>query len=160
MYSSTPATTKRPGTSSVRTLAKPAPRRSVSLRCGLAMLNGPGAGGGLGGRDVPVLEEADPDDREEGVSLEGAPDRQRQPTARAQDAAGLGERRGGIGPQHVAEPARRSGPLPSQRSVTWARRSGTDAGAAMRSASIPATSQIAAIAGRCSLAIRGSRLAI
>ena len=56
--------------------------------------------------------------------------------------------------------ARRSGPLPSQRSVRYARLAATAAGAPVCSASIPATSQLAAIAGRDNRTIRGRRCAI
>ncbi len=56
--------------------------------------------------------------------------------------------------------ARRSGPLPSQRSVRYARLAATAAGAPVCSASIPATSQLAAIAGRAYPTIRGRRSAI
>jgi hypothetical protein len=51
-------------------------------------------------------------------------------------------------------------PLPSQRSVSCASNSGTEDGAPTRSASIPATSQAAERAGRCSRAILGSRRAV
>ncbi len=56
--------------------------------------------------------------------------------------------------------ARRSGPLPSQRSVRYARLAATAAGAPVCSASIPATSQLAAIAGRDDPTIRRRRSAI
>jgi hypothetical protein len=56
--------------------------------------------------------------------------------------------------------ARRSGPLPSHRSVRYARLAVTAAGAPVCSASIPATSQLAAIAGRDNRTIRGRRCAI
>ena len=57
--------------------------------------------------------------------------------------------------------ARRSGPLPSQRSVRWARRlRAPSRKRRARSASIPATSQAAVRAGRCSRAILGSRRAV
>ena len=41
-----------------------------------------------------------------GFALQSSPDRQRQSPVRAQDAARLGEGGGGIGHQHVAEPAK------------------------------------------------------
>ena len=56
--------------------------------------------------------------------------------------------------------ARRSGPLPSQRSVRYARLAVTAAGVPVCSASISATSQLAATAGRDNRTIRGKRCAI
>ena len=65
-----------------------------------------------------------------------------------------------IGKGICSRSARRSGPLPSHRSVRWTRRPGTEAGAPTSCASMPATSQAALMAGRCSRAIFGSRRAV
>ena len=104
-YSSTSGRANRSATSSLRTSSKPAPRSSPSTRSGLAMLNGPGAGGGSGRPDVSTLDEAGRDGPEEGIAVRRAPDGQRQPTARPQDPAGLREGRRGNGHQHEPEPA-------------------------------------------------------
>ena len=91
----------------MRTLVKPAPLeqrpRLLLVRHGERARRA-----GFGWRHMPALDQEAEADRDPRVVLGRAPDRKCEPPTGAQHAASLGERRGGVGHQHVPEPAEHS----------------------------------------------------